>query len=363
MLFIDNDTVKQLLSMEMTIQESEAGYLGLSRGETVATPRWSALLPTTDPGKTFSFGWINGGSSISGYFVARMLLDITYQREHHGMRVTEKYNTKPGLYCGLFLLIDVNTAEPLALINDGYLQHMSVGADGGIGAKYMAREDASVVGVLGSGGMARSRLDAIRLVRPISRVKVYSPTKEHRESYAVEMSERLKVEVLPVDNPREVHRGVDILAECSDAAEPTVIGDWLEPGTHVVAVTTGDGALDLQAQRRIDVYLKLGWPTTPEGYPPYEEGNLVIAAKSLRGASAKQKRAEPGVLPEPIVLADLLAGTKQGRTSAEQITYSMAGNAQGARYFGACGRVYELARARGLGREVPTEWFMQDIRD
>jgi ornithine cyclodeaminase/alanine dehydrogenase-like protein (mu-crystallin family) len=64
-----------------------------------------------------------------------------------------------------------------------------------------------------------------------------------------------------------------------------------------------------------------------------------------------------------VTFADLVTGTKPGRTSPDQITYSERGNLQGAQFFAIAGRIYELARERDLGNEVPTEWFLQDIRD
>jgi Ornithine cyclodeaminase/mu-crystallin family len=95
---------------------------------------------------------------------------------------------------------------------------MRVGADSAIGAKYAARGDSRVLGMLGSGGMARSHLAALLTVRPLERVQVYSPTKVNRERYAAEMSELHGVEVVPVDEPRDVFRGADIVSGCTDAA-------------------------------------------------------------------------------------------------------------------------------------------------
>jgi ornithine cyclodeaminase/alanine dehydrogenase-like protein (mu-crystallin family) len=76
------------------------------------------------------------------------------------------------------------------------------------------------------------------------------------------------------------------------------------------------------------------------------------------------KRAH-GVIAEEraVFFADILSGAKKGRTGENQITYSERGNIQGAQFFAVAGKVYELAKARGLGREMPTEWFLQDIRD
>src|SRR6266511_3885649 len=77
---------------------------------------------------------------------------VIYYSEYAGVRTEEKFASRPGLFCGLVMLFDVQNAEPLAMINEGYLQHFRVGADAGIGTRYMAREDAHVVGIFGSGG-------------------------------------------------------------------------------------------------------------------------------------------------------------------------------------------------------------------
>ena len=143
---------------------------------------------------------------------------------------------RPGSFCGLILLNSIENGEPLALINDGYLQHMRVGADSGIGAKYMAREDATVVGMIGSGGMARSHVDSFLQARQIKKIQVYSPTKANREAYAKEISENYGLDVIPMNHPRDVYKGAHIVAGCTDSAVPIVIGKWLEEGTHVTCV-------------------------------------------------------------------------------------------------------------------------------
>ena len=96
------------------------------------------------------------------------------------------------------MLFSTENGEPLAIINDGYLQHLRVGALYGLGAKYLARNDASIVGMIGSGGMAHSHLLAFAAVRKIKKVKVYSPNREHRESYARDMEQALDVDVIVV---------------------------------------------------------------------------------------------------------------------------------------------------------------------
>ena len=78
----------------------------------------------------------------------------------------------------------------------------------------------------------------------------------------------------------------------------------------------------------------------------------------------KDKRGHGTIAPDRMItFADILHGTNRGRTSREQITYSEGGNLQGNQFWAVAGAVYEAAKAKGVGREIPTEWFLQDIRD
>lgn len=365
-LLLSNEDVQAALTMEETIAALEKAYQELFRGEAVCRPRIDIQIPTRDPAKLYQWGTMEGGS-VSGYFAIRMKSDIVYEREYGGTRTQEKYCVEPGKFCGLVFLFDVHSGEPLAILNDGYLQHMRVAADSGIGVKYMAREDAEVVGMLGSGGMARAHMEAFALVRRIRRLRVYSPTREHREAYAREMAERFGIEAVAVESPRDVYRGADIVAGCTDATGAVVIGEWLEEGTHVTCI---GGKPDDETLRRIDVSLRLGNAPAPWGLP-----ELALADEYLTYAALPEKapafemkrrgqRAHGAIAEDRVVyLGELLSGRKKGRTSPREITYSERGNIQGAQFFAVAGRVYELAKARGLGREIPTDWFLQAIRD
>src|SRR5262249_37695463 len=162
-------------------------YRNLAIGEAVCRPRIDIQIPTSDPAKSYQFGSMEGGST-EGYFAVRMKSDVIYETTYNGAITREKYCTRPGLFCRLIFPTSVEAGERLGFINDGVLQHMRVAADGGIGVKYLARKDAEVVGMLGSGGMARSHMQAFTAVRHIKKLQVYSPTRENREAFAREMA-------------------------------------------------------------------------------------------------------------------------------------------------------------------------------
>lgn len=362
MLILGNDDVARVLTMDATIAALEDSYRDLATGEAVCRPRIDIRIPTADPAKTYRWGTMEGGST-RGYFAIRMKSDVVYERAAGACVTEEKYSTRPGLYCGLVLLTSVENGEPLALIQDGLLQHMRVGADGAIGVKHLARTDASVVGMLGSGGMARSHLEAFAGVRGIRRLQVYSPTRAHREAFAAEAGERYGIDVEACDAPEKIYRGAHIVASLTDSAVPVLDGRFLEPGAHVVNVG-GGGLPDARTLERVDVYLRFGNAPPPLGHEGFDEEYLTWSARPEAAPARSRKRAHGVALPQKLVwLGDLVAGRRPGRTSDAQVTWSERGNLQGAQFFAVAARAYEAARAAGRGREIPTEWLLQDIRD
>jgi alanine dehydrogenase len=303
-----------------------------------------------------------------GYLAIRMKSDImTWPRDADGNWTEDKYCVEPGTFCGLIMLFSAMNGEPLAFINDGVLQHMRVGGGGGIGAKYLARKDAGTVGMLGSGGMARTYLQAYCAVRRIRRVKVYSPTKANREAYASEMSRRLNIEVQPVDSAKEAIRGSDIVSSCTDSMSPTFEADWLEPGQHVTML--GPMEISRAVIDRADVRIaqgRSGLTVTGDGIE-HAVGHSPMAW--VAGTAEEKKRLPPkqentsGFAVDFPDFADLVSGRADGRTGDDQITfYHNIGN-QGLQFSSVGGLVYEKALEAKVGRHVPTEWFLQDIRD
>lgn len=366
-LIINNQEVERLLTMEDTIAALEQSYLLLAAGEAVCRPRIDIRIPTRDPARNYQWGTMEGGST-AGYFAIRMKSDIVYESEYKGVVTQEKYCMRPGLYCGLILLTSIENGEPLAFVNDGYLQHMRVGADGGIGVKYLANEGAEVVGMFGSGGMARTHMEAFMQVRKIEKLQVFSPTKENRERFGREMAEKYNIEVKVCGRPEEVYKGAHILASVTDSAVEVTDGSLLEKGTHIVVVG-GSGKPDAESLKRVDVYLRFGDTPAPTGHPELatDAENVGYEARPQQdkyGDGRRGRRKHGNTLPDRrVTLADLVSGKVKGRTSSDQITYSERGNLQGAQFHAVAGKVYELAKQAGVGREIPTEWFLQEIRD
>jgi ornithine cyclodeaminase/alanine dehydrogenase-like protein (mu-crystallin family) len=348
MLLINNQEVEQLFDMKSCLEALEVGYDDLLKGDAVYRPRLDVWVPCERPDGYYRWGTMEGASRKIGVFAIRMKSDIVHWPD--GI-TEEKYCIRPETFCGLVMVFSVRNGEPLAIVNDGVLQHMRVGGCAGLGVKYLARDDASVVGMFGSGGMARSYLEAFNEVRKIKRVKVYSPTQANREAYANEMSKRLGIDVVAVDNPEAAVRGSQIVSACTDATR-TVFDEpeWLE--ARVV--------------KRCDLSIKLGRNTVDT----MDEGMIRLHGNVGYIAGQPEERSR---IPNPEVdnyqggffkyFMDLKAKKVPGRTDPKQITFFINAGTQGLQFAACAGRIYQLALEKGVGRKLPTEWFLQDVRD
>lgn len=360
--------------MEDTLRVLEEGHRELARGELAGRPRVDIYTETGTPDRFHRWGTMEGSSKSLQRFAIRMKSDVVSWPVRFGVKVEDKYCVKPGLFCGLIFLFSTENGEPLAIINDGYLQHMRVGALYGLGVKYLARKNASVVGMLGSGGMARSHLLAFAAVRKIKKVKVYSPDQGHRELFAREMEHKLGIEVFPCAGAEEAAQGVDILATCTNAKEPTVHAGMLDPGMHLTQVSR---------EFMPDVYPKLdlcigGGPACQvvegvaiddsQGFPTYLAGDLA-ALNRAKGQARKRESKRKGFHGRLVSLAELIAGKAQGRSSDGEISASSGvkvggeDSVKGLQFVTVGSLIYDRVKKAGLGREAPIDWFLQDIRD
>src|SRR5260370_31743763 len=327
---INNHDVEQVLTMEDTLEALERSYLQLAAREAVCRPRIDIRIPTSDPARNYQWGTMEGGST-AGYFAIRMKSDIIYETEYNGVTTQEKYCMRPGLYCGLILLTSIQNGELLAFINDGHLQHMRVAGDGGIGVKYMASEDAEVVGMLGSGGMARTHMQAFTRVRTVKKLQVYSPTKENREAFGREMAAKYNIEVQRCDRPEDIYKGAQIVAALTDSAVPVLDGALLEKGAHIVNIG-GSGKPDAESLKRVDVYLRFGDAPAPVGRPELGVEDEFLAWEARpdqhkHGDGRRARRAHgAAVAARRGSLADLPEGSVNGRSCGDEVTYSERGN-------------------------------------
>jgi alanine dehydrogenase len=235
-------------------------------------------------------------------------------------------------------LFDADSGEPLALLDGASMNPFKTGAAGAVGVDALAREDASSLAIVGSGAQARGQLRATATVRDLDTVWVYSPTKEHRESFAGEMDRTLDASVAAVASAAAAIEGADIVITATTASEPVFDGEWLEPGTHVTAMGQYS-----PSKRELDVTTLQRAKYVPD-----------LRARVTRDAGSFIYAMEQGAVDEDDVYAELgevVAGAVPGREDDDEITVFDSGGT-GIETAGAAHLLYERAVAEGLGTTI-----------
>jgi len=365
MIFLTNEHIQQVLDMPTCMNAMEEAYRDLNEQRAGYRPRIDFYVPQ-EP-HYYRWGTMEGASRKLGVFAIRMKSDMLAWENQDGFTVEDKYCMQRGTYCGLIFLLSTRNAEPLALMNDGYLQHMRVGACAGLGTKYLARKNSKVLAMIGSGGMARTYAAAIKEVRPIEVIRVFSPTKANREAYAAEMTEKLDIEVVAVDSPEEALKGADVVSLTTDSLVPVIKAEWLEPGMHINNVRNNEAGSDVL--KRVDVRARLGTSTL---FADRSAAEVTSGSDGMFGyiaGTAEEKKKIPSSPfheidnPDIGTVPDIMAGRWVGRANDQQITFLNNQGTQGLQFAAVGGTAYNLARAKGLGHPLPLEWFTQNIRD
>jgi alanine dehydrogenase len=351
-LILSNADVEKLLTMPECIEALEQAYVELIEGRGVNRTRSDCLTPTSNPDAIYGLKSMDGVIPKFGIGAIRINSDIvTFPKKGNNV-VREKVPAANGRYVGLVLLFSSENGEPLAIMPDGVMQRMRVGAANGLGVKYLARSNAQTVGILGCGWQAGAQLMAACAVRKITSVRCFSPTKDRREAFAKDMSALLGVEVTAVDQPETAIGGADIAMCASNSLDPIFFERWIEPGMHLSSIKLPE--IEVSAIKRADRLVL----HVHEQKPIHVSTRDLALAKEANEHGWSGRGIEFDRLP---TVPDLITGRAQGRQSDHEVTCFLNNIGLGYQFAAAGAVVYRKAKDSGLGHELPTEWFTEDV--
>ena len=316
-LFLNEREVADLLPMDECIDVLDEAFSHAGKGQTELKPRSRMRMP----GGFFHFmAAADAGHNVFGYKAYPSF-------------------SGPGGAKMLVMLYDYESGALLACMEAGRMGQIRAGAASGLATRYMAKQGASTVAVIGTGGQARTQLAAVAEVRDISRVQVFSRREDRREEFARQSSERLNVEVVPAESAQACVEGADIVVVITSSRDPVLEADWLAPGVHINAAGGNHWM-----RREID------------------EGT-VTRADLIVVDDLEQAKIECGDLMWPEArgsfrwdmvheLRDVVSGRVPGRPSDQSLTlFESMGIAL--EDIAAAQLVYRKAKEQGLGQELP----------
>jgi alanine dehydrogenase len=315
-LHISEAEVRALLTMPMAVEAVEEISRKQATGEVIVHPRRRFELP--------------GG----GFFHYMAAADYTL-----GYLAMKQYTYVRGRMRFLVPLYEIAKGDLLALIEADYMGQLRTGAASGVATKYLARPDARVAAIIGTGGQARTQLEAVAAVRTLESVKVYGRDPQRRASFCKEMTERIGVPVRPAESAAEAASGADIVCTATTASQPVLIGADLSAGVHINAIGANHAhkrELDKEAVAGADVIVVDSVEQSRQ-----EAGDLILAFHGDESCWTGVKR-----------LADVVAGKTGGRTSEGEVTLFKS-NGIASWDLAVAMKVYALAREKGLGKDLP----------
>ena len=244
MLILDNDDVEKLLDVNSCIDALDYAYRALAAGTAVDRARTQTYVKLPEPELSYCLKTMEGAIPETGLMALRLTSDIISEKDDDGIGRRVKLARGPGeTYCGLIVLFSITQLVPVAIIHDGYIQVFRVACTSALSARLLAREDACDLGLLGSSGQAWAHLQAMRAVRSLRRVRIFSPNRGHREKFAKRAQDELGLKIEPVATARDAVVDADLVVAATNTNEPIVDGAWLAPGAHVISIVSGDDTL------------------------------------------------------------------------------------------------------------------------
>jgi alanine dehydrogenase len=315
-LHISEGEVRAVLTMPQAVEAVEEISRKQATGEVVVHPRRRFELP--------------GG----GFFHYMAAADFAT-----GFVAMKQYTYVRGKLRFLVPLYEMASGDLLAMIEADYMGQLRTGAASGVATKYLARKDARVAAVIGTGGQAKTQLEAIALVRKLESARAYGRDAAKREKFCAEMSARLDIPVRPCTSAAEAVRGADIISTATTASQPVVSGADLSPGVHINAIGANHAhkrELDDEAVASADIIVVDSVEQSRQ-----EAGDLIIAFHGDEICWTGVKK-----------LSEIVAGKATGRTSDTEVTLFKS-NGIASWDLAVAMKVYAAAREKKLGRQLP----------
>jgi ornithine cyclodeaminase/alanine dehydrogenase-like protein (mu-crystallin family) len=357
MIILTNDQISELLDMRACVEALENAYRDFGLGDAVDIPRQDLLVSNRREGAVHAFKTMSGSWPRAGIAALRLNSDIVTWPEVNGARrrVKVPLSEPGGRYNGSVLLFSTDTGQLLCMFSDGFMQKTRVGGSSGVAAKYLSRTDAKTMGLLGTGWQAEAQLEAMRAVRALTLVKVFSPHAENRRRFAERFNARLDCEIRAVDDPAAAADGVDILVSATNSMQPTIVPAWLKPGLHVTSVRGSE--IPVEVLKKVDrlvvntnepvtAFPARGWPSEVPEFTNGDYGRPDIGMIDY------------GTVPE---LKDVVAGKVQARHSPAEITCFHNYKGLGLQFAAIGSIVYKKAVERGIGLKVEDSYFTQTV--
>jgi len=356
MLILSNEDIEKILPVGACLDVLEGAYRDLGNGMAATVPRYDVFSPTK-PGEFYEYKTMSG--VLPGRNIAALRLNssvVKWYEKGGGIRKDKLPVAGGDKFVGLVMLFSTETGEPLAIFPDGYVQKLRVAGASAIAARYLARKEATMMALLGAGWQASAHLVTLSMVRELKQVRVYSPTPESRRQFIENWSGKVAAQLIECGSAKEAIEASDMVICTTNSISPLFDGEILPPGIHVSCVKPCE--LDVATYRRADPLI-IHWQEAK----PYQIA-IGVERQSIPDVSDGWQhpltREDCAIWNFP-TLSQLVNNQHPGRTKKDSITCFCNNVGLGLQFAAVGSEVLARAREARVGREIPTEWFLEDV--
>lgn len=356
MLILSNEDIEKILPVGACLHVLEEAYRDLGNGMAATVPRYDVFSPT-QPDEFYEYKTMSG--VLPGRKIAALRLNssvVKWYEKAGGVRKDKLPAAGGDKFVGLVMLFSTETGEPLAIFPDGYVQKLRVAGASAIAARYLARKHAAVMALLGAGWQAGAHLVTLSTVRDLKEVRVFSPTPESRRKFIEDWRGKVAADLRECGSAAEAIRDADMVACATNSISALFSGELLQPGMHISCVKPCE--LDARTYQRADPLI-IHWREAK----PFQIAIGVERQKIpdiAEGWLHPLTREDAAIWDLPTI-AQLVNGQHPGRTRDAAITCFCNNVGLGLQFAAVGSEVLARAREARVGREIPTEWFLEDV--
>jgi ornithine cyclodeaminase/alanine dehydrogenase-like protein (mu-crystallin family) len=356
MLILSNDDVEKILPVGACLDVLEEAYRDLGNGMAATVPRYDVFSPTK-PNEFYEYKTMSG--VLPNRHIAALRLNssvVKWYEKAGGVRKDKLPVAGGNKFVGLVLLFSTETGEPLAIFPDGYVQKLRVAGASAIAARHLARKNTSTMALLGSGWQASAHLVTMSMIRDLKTVKVFSPTPESRRKFVEEWRGKVNAELIEARSAAEAIKDADMVICTTNSISALFPGELLQPGMHVSCVKPCE--LDSLTYKRSDPLI-IHWREAK----PYQIA-IGVERQSIPDITEGWQHPLTGedvAIWDFPTLSELVNGQHPGRTREDTISCFCNNVGLGLQFAAVGSEVLARAREARIGREIPTDWFLEDV--
>jgi alanine dehydrogenase len=364
-IVLTNEQVRALVPIAAYVDAIESAYREYGMGRAVIQTRTDLYGESPAENQYCVFKSMVGMLPKDHVVALRINSDvISWTRREGNLRKEKVPAAEGGRWVGLVFVFDTLTGELRGILPDGEVQRRRVGATTAVAVRHLARTDAKIIGIYGSGSQAEGAAEAIAAALPGCETRLWSPNPANRQALAQRCKDR-GINIEAVESRELPARDADVIVTATNALDRVVEPNWIKPGTLIACVKAQElGREILEEADRIIVHTRDLDPinyVAGKGNAPFRDTDFVDTLFGLTRGDGDVRDLLKSLAESTPDLAEVVTGRVPARATANDKVVFLNPVGTGLQFAAVAKLILSAAEQQGVGERLPTVWFTEDM--